>query len=476
VTGVPIVIGLQSFSPPTDVDTTLLQRVLDEELSASRARYPNSPLELLIRAGEPLRAPAAAAAAARGAALRESAAADLADHCHILLRIGRPAAGAEPAGSAVHLEARYQVELLDVAATGTLSRHWSVGTDFDLPASEKAGDRALRRTDQFNEDSARLQAAPLPQPPPLARPGSTLADSRCARLQELFLAADSLSTAYQRRVERAFELIFALASAAVVIYGLFSVFAATRNTRFEEWLLAPYLLLLLLAYAIYYRARRSRIHDRFVEYRALAEGLRVQFYWCACGLQRTVADCYLLRHPLQLYWIRLALRSVTGTAPAGTASEAALQELLRYWITRERTYYTRTVARARSTQRRTTLLVLSLFVVGGIATLLVLLQSQLPAVVSWLRQLGLITFVCPSIAAACVALANKLGVAYRAKHHARMLELYTQAERYFGTTPPDLAGLAVALGEATLHESGEWTLFRREQRIDEPVSPFRRPR
>jgi hypothetical protein len=31
------------------------------------------------------------------------------------------------------------------------------------------------------------------------------------------------------------------------------------------------------------------------------------------------------------------------------------------------------------------------------------------------------------------------------------------------------------LGEATLRESEEWTVFRRGRRIEEPTSPFRRP-
>jgi hypothetical protein len=482
VTAAPIVIGLQSFTPPASADSRWLSSLLDEELRSCHARYPNSPLELLTREGEPLRALVAAVAAARRVTLRESAALNLADQCHVLMRVAPPRQRAADT-DAVHLEPRYQVEFIDVLPDpaggqppGTLARHWSVGTDFALTASEKAGERALRRTDDFNRDVAHLRETPLPEPAPLARPGSLL-DARCAPLQELFLATDALSTAYQRKVEQAFETIFMLASAAVVIYGFFSVFAATRETRFEEWLLAPYLLLLVLAYLVYYHARRSRIHDRFVEYRALAEGLRVQFYWCAFGINRAVANDYLLRHPLQLYWIRLALRSLfEEVGGAGGPSTPATEELLRYWITRERTYYTRTVARAHLNQRRTALLVTCLFVLGGLATVLVLLQSKLPFVVPWLRHLGWFTFVCPSIAAACVALANKLGVAYRAKHHARMLELYTQAERYFDAgNPLDLLGVARALGEATLHESGEWTLFRREQRIEEPVSPFRRP-
>jgi hypothetical protein len=482
VTGVPIVIGIASHGISDHGGDARLRTLLTEELSAQRTRYPHSPVVLLTAVAEPLRPLAQAVAAPLGIAIVGGAQAAIADHCHVLIRIGpQAAAGARDAG--IHLESRFQVEFVDVlpadapGGSWSVARRWSMGTDFDLPVSTKVGARALRRTDDFNRDVALLREHSA-SAPPLFRPGHPLSDERCARLHELFMAADTLSSTYQRKVERTFQLIFLLAGAAVVIYGLFSAIASVAHRRFEEWLLLPYLLLLLAAYAIYYGARRSRIHQRFVEYRALAEGVRVQFYWCALRLERAVADRYLVRHPLQVYWIRLAMRSAVSAAARDAAppTAAANEDLLRYWIARECSYYTRTVARAHQAQLRSRRVVGALFLLGIIATLLVLLQSQLTVVVPYLKHLGLVSFVCPSIAAALVALTTRLGVPYRAQHHARMLELYSQAQRYWNERGAvDVAELAGALGEATLHESGEWTLFRRERGIDEPLSPFRRP-
>jgi hypothetical protein len=50
------------------------------------------------------------------------------------------------------------------------------------------------------------------------------------------------------------------------------------------------------------------LSDKYQDYRALAEGMRVQFYWRLAGLKLSVADHYLRKQRSELDWICSAIR------------------------------------------------------------------------------------------------------------------------------------------------------------------------
>ena len=72
-----------------------------------------------------------------------------------------------------------------------------------------------------------------------------------------------------------------------------------------------YTVCLVLAYGWYLWAYWRRYEHRFHDYRALAEGLRVQMYWNAAGITACAADHYLRRQRSEFEWIRQALRAWT---------------------------------------------------------------------------------------------------------------------------------------------------------------------
>ncbi len=68
------------------------------------------------------------------------------------------------------------------------------------------------------------------------------------------------------------------------------------------------LLCIILRYRHYKRSNKEWL--RF-DARAIAEGLRVQFYWAAAGISASVAACYMHRQKGQLNWIRNAISSLS---------------------------------------------------------------------------------------------------------------------------------------------------------------------
>src|SRR5207249_3830010 len=82
----------------------------------------------------------------------------------------------------------------------------------------------------------------------------------------------------------------------------------------DQNFLLLYLLAFSFAFAWFYRARALELKTKYLDYRALAEGLRIQFFWQLADLKDSVADYYMRKQKSELDWIRNAVRtSMTET-------------------------------------------------------------------------------------------------------------------------------------------------------------------
>lgn len=86
--------------------------------------------------------------------------------------------------------------------------------------------------------------------------------------------------------------------------------------------------------------RKQPTLDTHLDYRALAEGLRVQLFWLVAGIQSSVADYFLAEHRTELDWIRSALRACCiPLAPSGPVCNADL--VLDHWVIDQHGYFQR---------------------------------------------------------------------------------------------------------------------------------------
>jgi hypothetical protein len=480
--GVPIVIGLQATGALTGLDGSDLGAFLAAEFGARRARYPSSRFVLYIRAAPGLTALARAAAAACNIAVPEPPAGALAPLCHLLIDISMAATEAEATassaegseGDSIEFEAELKVEVIRLQLpTGReplrqiISRFGVDGPAREHLVHPAPENRLMMRTDRFNRDAqAQLTIAD-------AAPDAELT------IEALYGRADTLALAFQRKTHFAFRVIFALACLAAISYGCFLA-AANSRVELQDELIGGYIGFIMVSYGVFLYARRLDLHSRFVEYRALAEGLRVQHYWHACGMTRSAAACYLIRQPLDYQWIRLALwRTATANPPASSPvghPEQLIPGVLQGWIDDQQQYFARSQARSTRVEVRMRYLVAGIFLLGVCASLTIMFARHLPVSKPIQLRLSLISFLCPGVSAAIVALVTKLGLLYQASHYGRMQAIFDQARRRLRRQPLETAArIAGALGEEALLENESWAQFRRERGLDEPTSPLRRP-
>ena len=118
--------------------------------------------------------------------------------------------------------------------------------------------------------------------------------------------------------------------------ALFEVFNEVAKTSIDKSAcLTAYLAATLLAIGFFAYAKRLRFQEKHMDYRALAEGLRVQFFWKLASLPDEAADHYLRKHCGELEWIRKTIQNWNLHQPQdGSAEEtSALKDAeKREWV------------------------------------------------------------------------------------------------------------------------------------------------
>jgi hypothetical protein len=540
----PILVGLHGERRLTAAEAEDLLHFLQEQFRPFRTRYPDCPIILVADVMGDLRAvanrlPAAlgdsfvkvrdlgelgARGDAGGSSQNSLGALDggaivhaldprpseaswfLARTCHLLIVVTRPEGADElEASKLIHLRlnsgARSRpssgiptfdldpsdgLECLHVVlGTGADGRTFRVDRVVprnvsDLSSGEKNRLQSLLgRTAHYNKDVTRAtgdfssdvaQSIKHLAPPEIAHSNPHL-----LAIQSAYGAADALALRYQERVHAAFLAIFVLAVTATAFFGWFLVIAK------DIGVLATYFSLLLAAYLVFLVARRANTHARYVDYRALAEGIRVKFFWSACTVKQNVSDHFLTEERNEMGWIRHAIDWIGSGIPAGRGMSDGvpipIDEIVRHWISGQSAYFRQAFESAGRIARRSRVIAGAIFLIGVGSTCIVVVSPSLEVLAGLhLTAFSFMSVLCPAISAAIVGLANKMGYTYRERHYARMLAIYSRADTLLSENGSGHAkAVALVLGEEALRENANWASFRRERTIDAPASPFKKP-
>jgi hypothetical protein len=170
-------------------------------------------------------------------------------------------------------------------------------------------------------------------------PGEGLALPDGCSLVEHYAAADCLSTCFQKRRRRDILLLVVMALLGLLAYSLYSgplpAFAFILGyTGLYGAAIGFYLL----------GVKPARNHEKYVDYRGIAEALRVQYFWGLAGIEAEVTDVYLARQMSSASWIKVAIanilllsRAVAGEGQSADPWEAAR----RLWLEKQKCYYER---------------------------------------------------------------------------------------------------------------------------------------
>ncbi len=154
------------------------------------------------------------------------------------------------------------------------------------------------RIDRFNSDAGRSRVAEgIPASaasllPEISERGSDRG------IATAFAFADQLSGLYRNMTHRVLRSVLLLAAALAQTYEIYAEILPVRAVP------VVYLGIFAAVCLVYIGHRRIDAQGRYLDYRAVAEGLRVQFFWRVAGLKDEVCANYLRKQLDELRWIR----------------------------------------------------------------------------------------------------------------------------------------------------------------------------
>lgn len=402
----------------------------------------------------------------------------IASHSHVLVALwdGLPPASDAGTGAIVQLKLEgagggYPASVLDPEDSGPVYHLHAPRTGQGLDATwlfpEDADGRAFTAVARAIE---RFNAEPLPAG--AATGAGSLVPDLSSRTPDdravaaAFARADALALRYQRATHRVIRATLALAACLAIVFEVYA--------HVVQWRVLPiaYLGVFAAITALYAWQRRIEAQSRYLDYRALAEGLRVQFYWRLAGLHDAVAASYLRRQLDELRWIREALRGAAAVPPAGTPR---IDLALTHWVREQREYYL-----ARTISRRHRFHVVerwSWFCFGSglfATSALVVAWAPITAAHTLHHALVLLMGFAPVGAALAEAFSEKFALRAQANQFARFAAIFGRAEAFLvkvaasgadAGQEASVRDVLRALGREALMENGDWVLLFRDRPI-----------
>jgi hypothetical protein len=333
--------------------------------------------------------------------------------------------------------------------------------------------RMFLRMQQFNDDAARY-ADSIGAANASARDEPVARDGDCVSVGSLFAAADWLAAHFQKQVLLAMRGLYVLAALMGIAFVCYSDLPS--DLAYVGDAIYVFVVLFAAGVVLAWLARRRDWHRKYIDYRALAEGLRVQRFWNGAGIQADelsafAHDEFMQKQDIELGWIRNVMRAAAVRA-AVSASAEDLTRMIAEWIgepdgSGQLGYYTRrTVQRSRihiATQRFSRILLI-----------IVIAASLFLAIGHFWLDPDTITSVVALMGVLAIIAAARESYAYRKadkeliRQYQYMLGIFTSARRKLDASDDRDARRDIlrALGEAALAEHAQWALMHRERPLE----------
>jgi hypothetical protein len=348
-------------------------------------------------------------------------------------------------------------------------------------------ERVLTRMDQFNRDAQHFRTE---HPDKIQQSRQYLVgDSAAAcfgnkalNALEVYEVADAMSNQGNVRRLALFQWIIGIAMLSIFFEQLYS-------GPFMVW---PWLALCLItgvgAYQIFRKIRTERLEDRYLDYRALAEGARVQFFWKIAGIAKNTADHYLKEQRDELEWIRQVLRCLDLPRRSGNeAVEMPVREGIEFsldkWVRDQFNYFSGKHQKAqlnRLAEEKIAKRAKTLFVAGiGVLMFTVLFQifaaPLVPEAADNILQFCVVSYGMLFWALPAVKLyGDTMAFSEQAKRYKKMGYYYGICEHHLTKTVADgniseSIKLLREIGKQALVENGDWLLLHRQRPVQVPL-------
>jgi hypothetical protein len=297
-------------------------------------------------------------------------------------------------------------------------------------------------------------------------------------LLNYYCMVDALAMGFQKKTRLALKCILALIVLGVFAFQTYLAFFALPGV------LALYPVFLGAAVVVYWWAKRNKYQSKYLDYRALAEGLRFQLFWAIAGLNKDVTDHYLKKQKSEINWIREAIkgclvstiRSDTQHGGTGLSSQDHIALIRTRWIEDQYRYFSRASNRDAAKIKKLGQTAIIYYSFGLGFAILLFFRSYFPSFLEqgfYLAFASVFVSLFLAVSAAIYAYIEKENLPEQVKQYQRMTEVYALAVKHFDSYNKHnnynkLEKLLFDLGREALIENSDWLTMHRARPIDPP--------
>lgn len=306
----------------------------------------------------------------------------------------------------------------------------------------------------------------------LSNTGSSSLPQGINKIDHLYVIADWLAIHFQRLTLRSLGIMHLMALLMGLMFILYSDFAS------RQFFLVSFVVFFIIAWVVQALSRKGEWHRKYLDYRTLAEGLRIQLYWAAAGVRnenkwRFSHDSYLQSQHPEFGWIRNIMRLAGSTCDAMNYDHAdGMAFSLQEWIGNSeegQLGYFMKKARDRTQRHSLTrkLGLLSLATSVLIVFVFLFFAEAIPEETNIYLKVVMGTML--------MLFAVREGYAYATaekeliKQYEYMLGIYENAARRLAHAKDqdEKQQILRALGQSALNEHSNWILMHRERSPDQ---------
>jgi hypothetical protein len=301
---------------------------------------------------------------------------------------------------------------------------------------------------------------------------------------------DTMAIRYRDLTNLTFIRLLKIIFSAMFVLEIFAHIIPEFLSRVGQWprmVIWLYPILWAWAYGLWFHAHRKQYQRKHNDYRALAEALRVQFFWNLLDLTDPVDEHYLHKQEGELEWIRRALRfwhdrDETSVPPVELTEEKKTEQkklVRRLWVQSQLDYF-KDVAGPREKRRsdRSKLwgmillgasLLCSVALAGNEIRYMVTVPSgpELP----FPPEESILIFLLGVLltgAALVIAYGEKMAFLEHVRQYDVASRRFADSERNLSPGPLTQkdVGEFMDLGKDALQENGDWLLLHRDRPLE----------
>ncbi|KMN92417.1 hypothetical protein [Priestia aryabhattai] len=287
-----------------------------------------------------------------------------------------------------------------------------------------------------------------------------------------YFGADNLATYYMKKRRSTLTILAILGILSLAFFSIYGNYS-------YKWALLSYTVLFTFSCAYYLRRKKSA--DNYsLDYRALAEGLRIQFFCRFIGLTKNLSDQYL-RQRNELQWISYSIQSCnldTQISKTPSFSISSLKMVLTFFITSQINYFEKKIEKHKKMRKKFNVAIILGFTIAAICVGIIILEEF-----SGLRfgfkinitHLNTVASVLIITSVGLKALFDKESYDPSTKAYQHMLVIYQEAYEHLSQLLDNINVLQQAINKKNNAETTEAlieNLVQQQQAYEEKIQEF----